>query len=116
MKVAGRIVELSDQVLSMNVNGNYIALKTGTGPNSNAVTVTKYEDRVSFFIRSTALLDRAKTEGFDPEIAKQTSPSKAHRYRFWGLSYFDLQEHEGLFREIVKESVSTIIDRRPKKH
>jgi hypothetical protein len=115
LRIAERIVELSNQVLSTKVNGEYIALKVGTGANSNAVIVRKSEDRVSFFIRSTDLLNRAKAEGFDPVQTKLTGSFK-DRYRFWGLSIADLHNHEDLFREIVNESVHTIIDRRPKRN
>lgn len=68
LKIAARIVELSDRVLSTEIRKNHIALKIGTGPYSTAVRVRN--NRVSFFIRSKDLLDRAKAAGkaagFDP--------------------------------------------------
>ena len=38
-----------------------------------------------------------------------------HKFLFWGLGMSDIQAHEALFREIVMESVRTIMDLRPKK-
>jgi len=111
LKIAARIVELSNQVLSTKENAHYIALKIGSGPNSNTVNVWKSHDRVGFFIRSSDLLRKAEAEGFKPEPAKR----QLDRYRFWELSLRDIEAHEPLFREIVKESVGVIMDRRPKR-
>ena len=113
LKIAAQIVELSDQVLSKKVNLSHIALKIGSGPNSVAAVVSN-SDRVSFFIRSTDLLNRAKAEGFNPIEAELTSPKNEHRFRFYCLSPANIEAHEGLFREIVQESMRTIMDRRPK--
>jgi hypothetical protein len=103
---------LSDGVLSMAKNGGYIALKIGTGPNSDAVTVR--EGRVSFFIRSTGTLNRARAEGFAPALVDASGLSNKDKYRFPGLRLSDIDGHEALFREIVRDSISTILDRRPK--
>jgi hypothetical protein len=107
LKIAEHIVKLSDQVLSTRENPKYIALKIG---NWNAVTVRKNSDRVSFFITSTDLINRTKAAGFDPALV----PAKKDKYRFWGLRLADLQTHEDLFREIVKESRRTITDSSPR--
>jgi hypothetical protein len=113
LRVAARIVELSNQVLSTKENVHYIALKIGSGSNSNAARVRN--NRVSFFIRSTDLLNKARAEGFDPEPLKSTTAANKDKFRFWGLGLSDIEAHEALFREIVKESVGTIMDRRPKR-
>jgi hypothetical protein len=116
LKVAALIVELSNKRLSLSPTNNtrYIALKIGSGPNSNAIRVRN--SRVSFFIRSTGLLNKAKYEGFDPQPLRSTTAANKDKFRFWGLRLSDIEAHEALFREIVKESVETIMDRRPKKH
>jgi hypothetical protein len=114
-KIAARIVELSDQVLSTNESDRHIALKIGSGPNSNTVNVSKRYDRVSFFIRSKNLFRKAETEGFTPKPAESPTAPNKDRFRFWELRLSDIEAHEALFREIVKESVSVIMDRRPKK-
>jgi len=113
LTVAARIVELSDEILSTDENPQYIALKIASGPNSNAVTV--WSDHVSFFIRSTALLDKARADGFEPIQVKSTTPRNQDKYQFPRLSLNQILTHEALFREIVQESMRTIMDRRPKK-
>ncbi len=113
LKVAARIVELSNQVFSTKENVDYIALKIGSGPNSNAVRVR--DNRVSFFIRSTELLNKARAEGFEPEPLKSTTAANKDKFRFRGLGLSDIEVHEALFREIAKESVETIMNRRPKR-
>jgi hypothetical protein len=113
LRVAAQIVELSNQVLSTTENSRYIALKIGSGSNSNAIRVRN--SRVSFFIRSTGLLDKAKDEGFDPQPLKSTTAANKDKFRFWHLSLSKIEDHEVLFKEIVKESVETIMDRRPKR-
>lgn len=113
LKVAALIVELSNQVLSTKENIHYIALKIGSGSNSNAVRVRN--DRVSFFIPSTVLINKARAEGFDPEPLKSTTAANKDKFRFRGLGLSDIEAHEALFREIVKESVETIMARRPRR-
>ena len=114
-KIAVRIVELSNQVLSTEDSNLHIALKIGAGPYSNAVTVSKHSDRVSFFL-STDLRRKAEAEGFKPEPVESTRPWPKDKFRFWHLGLSDLQAHEALFREIVKESVSVIMSRRSKRN
>ena len=113
LKIAAKIAELSDRVLEPKENADYIALKIDSGPYSNAARVRN--NRVSFFIRSTDLLNRAKAEGFEPEPLKSTTEANKDKFRFWGLGLSHIEAHEALFREIVKESVGTIMDRRPKR-
>jgi hypothetical protein len=115
MQIAVRIVELSNQVLSPHESDIHIALRIGSPPNSNVVTVSKRADRVSFYIRSRDLLSKAEEKGFRPERRESGAPKDKDRYRFSGLGLSDIQAHETLFREIVKESVSVIMGRRPKK-
>ena len=116
-EIAERIAQISDQVLSIQDNSpsGYFSLKVGTRPHSNVVTVWKSKDRVSFFIRSTDLLNRASTAGFEPKPTEPSDNNK-HKYRFEKLSLADLQNDEGLFREIVRESVGIILDRGPKRY
>jgi len=116
LKIADLIVDLSNNVLSQEVSVRHVALRIGSPPNSNAVTVSKRADRVSFFIRSKDLLGEAERKGFKPELVGSEAPRDKDRYRFSGLSLSDIHAHEALFREIVKESVSVVIDRRPKKN
>ena len=112
--MASRIVELSNGVLSTGkIKSGYIPLKIESGPYSNAVCV--HNNLVSFFIRSGDLLNRAKAEGFAPEPAPRTVPMDEHKILFRNLGLSDIQAHEALFREIVMESVRTIMDLRPKK-
>jgi hypothetical protein len=113
LKVAAKIVELSDRVLEPKENADYVALKIESGPNSNAARVRN--NRVSFFIRSKDLLERAKREKFNPEPLKSTTAANKDKFRFRGLGLSDIEAHEALFREIVKESVGTIMDRKPKR-
>jgi hypothetical protein len=115
-KIALRIAELSGGDLEPLDTEFHISLKIGVGPFSNAVTISKRNNRVNFFILSGDLLRKAKAEGFKPEEVKSTRPWPKDRFRFWQLGLSDIQAHEALFREIVKESVSAIMDRRSKKH
>jgi hypothetical protein len=61
------------------------------------------------------LLNRARTQGFDPEPLKSTTAANKDKFRFRDLSLSDIDAHESLFREIVHESMQTVMDRRPKK-
>lgn len=116
-KIADRIVELSDGVLERpRDTKRHISLKIGAGPYSNAVTISKYFDRVNFFILSADLLRKAEAEGFKPETVESTRPWPKDRFRFWGLGLGDIQAHEALFREIVVESVRAIMDRKPRRN
>jgi hypothetical protein len=114
LRIAARIVELSNQVLSTKGNIDYIALKIGSGPNSNVARVRN--NRVSFFIRSKDLFNWAVSKGFDPEPLTSTTAANKDKFRFRNLSLRDIEDHEALFREIVKESVGVVIDRRPKEN
>jgi hypothetical protein len=116
LKIAVRIVELSGGDLEPLDTEFHISMKIGVGPYSNAVTISKRNDRVNFFILSTGLLRKAKAEGFTPEKVESTRPWPKNRFRFLQLRLSDIQAHEALFREIVKESVSAIMNRRSKKH
>lgn len=111
LKLAARIVELSNQVLSTKQNKDYIALQIGTPPNCNAVIVSD-DDYVKFLVRSTnraeEFIDRAKTEGgFTPDKPKWRGEWRGS-CRFWGLGLNDLQTHEGLFRDMVEQSVNSL--------
>lgn len=118
LKIAELIAQMNDPVLRIEDNkpSGYFSLKVGTGPNSNVVTVRKNKDQVSFFISSTGLLNKARAAGFDPQAAEPNRPCDKDKYRFRNLSFADLQNNEGLFREIVKNSVETIVARRPKRN
>jgi hypothetical protein len=109
LRIADRIVELSDGVLKRKDTDRHIGLKIGSGPYSIAGTVSTHFDRVSFFIRSNDLL-KAVEEKFKPELAESTRPSTKDMYRFWGLSLSDIEAHEALFRRIVKETVNVVMD------
>ena len=115
-KIADRLVELSDGVLSLEDSDRHIALRIGSPPNCNAVTVSKRADRVTFLIRSIDLLRKAEQHGFKPVSAKLVAQRDKDRHRFQGLSASDIQAHESIFKEIVMDSVRTIMDRRPKKN
>ncbi|MGO9775228.1 MAG: hypothetical protein ACLPM3_01410 [Terracidiphilus sp.] len=112
--LAEQIVELSSAVLSKKENQRYLALQVGTPPYCNAVALAWSKDRVSFYIRSTDLVNQAILEGFKPEPAKSAAVLSKHKYDFYGLKTVDLRKHEDLFRAIVKESVDFILSQRPK--
>jgi hypothetical protein len=111
LKMAELIAQMSAQGLLTTPNKKYLALKVGSGPNSNVVTMWK--DRVSFFLSSSDLIAKAKAAGFDPKAAKASRACDKNKFRFFKLSLHDLQNNEGLFSEIVNESVKTILERRP---
>jgi hypothetical protein len=119
-KIAHRIVELSDRVLSPYESASRIALRIGSPPNCNTISVSKRYDRVSFFIRSEDLRRRAeaelRAERFKPERLKSEAQRDKDRYRCSGLRLEDIEAHEALFREIVKESVSVVMDRRARRN
>jgi hypothetical protein len=115
MKIADLIVALSNNVLSKDVSARHIALRIGSPPNCNTVTISKGVDRVSFYIQSTDLRKKAEAEGFKPEALELVALRNKDKYRFRGLSLSDIQAHEALFREIVKESLRVVMDKRPKK-
>lgn len=107
MEIAKQIVEFSDQVLSTKKSQDYIALQLGTGRKRNAVTVSN-SDHVGFFIQSSGLLKKAKEEGFDPKEEEFSKHGNKHKFVFSDLTLEQIQAHEGLFRDIVRESVDTI--------
>jgi hypothetical protein len=106
VKIAARIVELSDQVLSTKENKHYIALQVGSPPNCNAVIVSDL-DHVNFRIPSQDLLNRVKAEGFTPEERTWSGFFKGG-LRFSRLGLDDLRAHEALFKEIIKGSIKEI--------
>ena len=114
LKIADRIAELSDGVLERKETDRGIRLKIGSGPYSIAGLVSTHYDHVSFFIRSTDLLRKAEAEGFKPEPAESTRPSTKDLNQFRELSLIDIEDHEALFRLIVKESVNVVMDHRGK--
>jgi hypothetical protein len=113
-KIADRIVGLSDGVLEWKETDRHIGLKIGSGPYSIAGLVSTHFDRVSFFIRSKDLLQKALAEGFKPKLRKSTIPSTKDLYQFGELSLSDIEAHEALFRWIVKESVNVVMDHKGK--
>ncbi len=114
LKIAARIVELSDGVVERKETDRGIRLKIGSGPYSIVGLVSTHYDRVSFFIRSADLLDKAVAEGFKPELRESTRPSTKDLHQFEGLSLSDIETHEALFRWIVKESVNVVMDHKGK--
>jgi hypothetical protein len=111
--LAGRIVELSDRVLSVKENRQYIGLQVEAGRYKNAVAL--HGEQVSFY-PSEGSLDQARAEGFNPEPVVPDRPGSIaeHKYLFRGLSITDLRAHEALFRAMTKESVDFILSRRPR--
>jgi hypothetical protein len=107
------LAQMSAGDLDPTERSEYIALQIGDGPNKNAVVL--HFDRVSFFVQSEYLIERAKTEGFKPEPAERKSPQCDYKVRFWGLSLSDIEAHEALFRDIVIESIRIVRSRRPTK-
>jgi hypothetical protein len=101
-KIAARIVELSNGVLSIDPNPrSYIALKLGSRV---AATVSKRSDRVQFIIASTGLHQEAERR-FLLEKPPKSIPMHEHKYNFPGLALNDISANEPLFREIVQEAV-----------
>jgi hypothetical protein len=115
-RLADRIVELSSEALSSDKTSskNYIALKVGGGPHSNAATVRWRDDVVTFHIPSSDLVNRAIAAGFSPENEHSVRPFFKHKHRFCGLTLADLQEHESLFRAIVKDLTKYVVGWRQK--
>jgi hypothetical protein len=116
LKIAARIVEFSEGRLSQSEDRKqeYVVLKIGSGPYSNAVRVR--DNRVSFFIRSEDLRVRVIAAGFKLTPVGNTTPINKHKIRIWELNRAKIEDHEVLFREIVNESVSLLMDMRPKKN
>ena len=114
LRIADRIVNLSDGDIERKETDRGIRMKIGSGPYSIACFVSTHYDRVSFFIRSTNLIRKAEAEGFKPKPAEQTRPGNADLYRFWELSLNDIEAHEALFKEIVRESVRVVTDHKGK--
>jgi hypothetical protein len=115
LKIAQRLVDLSAGDLEWKETERRIGLKIGSGPYSIAGTVSTEVDRVSFFIGSLDLIQKAKEEGFEPEPVESTRPSTRDKYRFWGLSLGDIEAHEALFKRIVNESVNVVMGHKGKK-
>jgi hypothetical protein len=111
VRLAERLIGMSGLPLSKNEVGNYIAIEVGTGTNKNAVLVSTRQDRVSFFIRSMELLNRVAEAGFK---AERNGPE--FRYRVWNVSILDLDHHESLFREVMRESIDIVRSRRSRKN
>jgi hypothetical protein len=68
---------------------------------------------VTFYIRSEDLRKQAEEAQLEFKPVDSEAPKDKYRYRIPGLNLSTIQAHEALFREIVKESVSVIEDRRP---
>jgi len=114
LRIADRIVNLSDGEIERKETDRGIRMKIGSGPYSIGCFVSTHYDRVSFFIRSTNLLGKAEAEGFKPKPAERTRPGNEDLYRFWELSLNDIEAHEALFKGIVKESVRVVMDHKRK--
>jgi hypothetical protein len=112
-EIANLLIALSDHVLSEEKTPRHIALRIGAPPNSNTITVSKRADRVTFYIRSEDLRKQAEEAQLEFKPVDSEAPKDKYRYRIPGLNLSTIQAHEALFREIVKESVSVIEDRRP---
>jgi hypothetical protein len=110
VSLAERLIGMSGEPLSMTVVGKYIAIEVGTGTNKNAVLLSNRQDRVSFFIRSTELLNEVAKAGFKVE---RNGPE--FRYRVWNVSVPDLEHHESLFRKLMGESMDVVRSRRSRK-
>src|SRR5271170_955165 len=117
VELAKYLMGLSNEHLSLTDKPrNYIAIEVGFKPNKNAIGVSKYRDRVSLLVRSTDLLRRIEMAGFTPVPVPQTRPMMKDKYFILGLSKNDVNRHEALFREVVKESIETVRSRKSKKN
>lgn len=104
LKIAERIVDLSDKRLSTKVNAGHITLKIG----ASVAVVVSSSDRVGFYIRSTDLLERARAAGINLTKAKEKYLKDEHKYHFPGLSVAALDKDEPLFRAIIQDSVNLV--------
>ena len=109
-EVVAKVVELSDHLLETKVNIDYIALKA----DGSVVVVVSNSKQVGFFIRSTEILKKASSAGFELEKGRLKSPKDEDKYLFRNLGADEMEANKELFREIIHESVRTIMDRRPK--
>ena len=124
-EIANEIVALGNKELGLGkkklelgaTTAGWIPIKYETGSNSVAAVVSVC-DRVSFLITTSQLLDQARTEGFNPIADTRTEGRYTNkyrdRYRFHGLRISDIENHAPLFSAIIKDSVDTLISRRPK--
>ena len=103
-KIAHRIVELSDGVLSEEKKHSYIALKVG----SRVAAVVSNSDRVQFLIPSTELQQKVTEKQFSLKEAPKSIPMHEHKFYIRGLNLDQLNANEPLFREIIRESVSAL--------
>jgi len=117
VELAKNLMELSNEPLSLTDKPrNYIAIEVGFKPNKNAIGISKHRDRVSFLVRSTDLLRRLEMAGFTPVPVPQTRPMMKDKYFIFGVSKEDINRHQALFREAVKESIETVRSRKSKKN
>jgi hypothetical protein len=113
-ELAKAIAALSPRILSIKENKKYVALQIGMRPYCNAISLSLYKDRVSFYIPSTQLRNEAIVAEFEPEPANAKTTLAEHKYYFNGLRVAGLQKHELLFKAIVKESVDYVLSQKPK--
>jgi len=80
----------------------------------NRVAASVHEDRASFFIPSSELLEKVRAEGFHPEEAPQVKLRNKNWYRFYGFGLNALHSHETLFEKVVQESINAVSNQRKK--
>ena len=110
LKVAAKVVELSDHALSTKVNKDHITLKA----DGSVVVVVSNSDQVGFFIRSTEIRTKISNAGFKLEKGRLKSPKDEDKILIRNLGTEEMEANKELFREVIYESVRTIMDRRPK--
>ena len=111
LRIAERIVDLSDKRLSTKVNTDHVTLKVG----ANVAVVVSSSNRVGFYIRSTDLLERAKAAGLNLQKAKVKYLKDEYKYHFPGLTIGALDKDEPLFRAIIQDSLDVVQSPRPKR-
>ncbi|MFZ0395008.1 MAG: hypothetical protein WCF17_10415 [Terracidiphilus sp.] len=113
-ELAEAIAALSTRPLSIKGNQKYLALQSGAPPFCNVVSLSLHKDRVSFYIRSTQLMNEAVAADFKPEPAvARTRGLVERKYYFNGLKLADLQKHEPMFKAIVNESIDFVLGQKP---
>ena len=79
----------------------YISLDVGSRPNKNAVTIPKFAEHVSFYIKDSTLIERLKVAGFSVEPAKQ-DPKRLYnrdKYRVLPMTKSLITDHKPLITE-----------------
>jgi hypothetical protein len=114
-QIASKLQALSTTGVEFNEVQRYISLAVGTAPYKNAITVSKVQDRISFYIENLSFLDEVRKRGFRLGSADQKYLYNKDRYWLYEVAPSDVDSHPNLFGSLAAEAIRFMQYRRSKK-